>query len=108
LAGVGLGNDEPPPDDAAKAKLRRQALEWLRAELTASTSLIESGPPQERPVILQSLQRWQQDPDLAGIRDEAALAEVPVDERTALRLLWDDVASLPKRTVTSGTKQTKP
>ncbi len=37
LAAAGQGNDEPPLDDAAKAKLREQALDWLKAELTAAT-----------------------------------------------------------------------
>ena len=35
LAGSGQGKDDPKPDDAAKAKLRKQALDWLKAELSA-------------------------------------------------------------------------
>src|SRR5262249_38334051 len=30
LAAAGQGQDKPPPDDTAKAKLRRQALDWLK------------------------------------------------------------------------------
>ena len=39
LAAAGQGQDEPPLDEAAKAKLRRQALDWLKAELTAWSKL---------------------------------------------------------------------
>ena len=48
------GKDEPTLDDAAKAKLRRQALDWLKAELTAWSKQLESGPPQSRPLIAQT------------------------------------------------------
>src|SRR5262249_12828209 len=35
LAGTGRGKDAPPPDDAAKSGLRKQALAWLKADLAA-------------------------------------------------------------------------
>src|SRR5262249_53904826 len=41
LAAAGQGQDEPPLDDAAKAKLRRQALDWLKAELKAWTKQLD-------------------------------------------------------------------
>ena len=41
LAAAGAGKDEPQPDDVAKAKLRGQALGWLKAELAAWTKLFE-------------------------------------------------------------------
>ena len=61
LAGAGQGKDDPPPDEAAKAKLRRQARDWLKAELIAWTRLLESGPPQARPAIVQTVSHWRQD-----------------------------------------------
>ena len=97
LAAAGQGKDEPPPDDAAKAKLRQQALDWLKAELAAWTKLLESGPPQARPAIVQTLEHWKQDTDLAGIRDADGLAKLPADEQKAWRTLWADVDSLLKR-----------
>ncbi len=97
LAAAGQGQDEPPLDDAAKAKLRRQALDWLKAERTAWGKLLESGPPQARPFIVRTLSHWQKDTDLAGIRDAAALAKLPADERAAFTQLWADVAALLKK-----------
>ncbi len=94
LAAAGRGKDEPPPDDAARAKLRRQALDWLRADLAVWGKLLASGPPRDRPTVAQTLRQWQKDPDLAGIRDAAALAKLSADERKAFTRLWADVAAL--------------
>jgi hypothetical protein len=40
------------------------------------------------------MRHWQQDGDLAGIRDQAALKALPEEERTACERLWADVAEL--------------
>jgi hypothetical protein len=40
------------------------------------------------------LRGWQADPDLAGLREEAALARLPEAEREACRKLWADVADV--------------
>jgi hypothetical protein len=37
---------------------------------------------------------WQNDPDLAGIRDREALAQLPADERQACEKFWSGVAEL--------------
>jgi tetratricopeptide (TPR) repeat protein len=94
LAGCGKGQDDPSADDAARAKLRRQALDWLKAELSIWSNLIDSGPPQARPTIAQTLKHWQEDTDLPGIRDPEELAKLPADERAAFQQLWDDVNAL--------------
>jgi tetratricopeptide (TPR) repeat protein len=91
LAGCGQGNDDPPPDEAARTRLRNQALDWLRDELAAWSKVLESGAPQARTVVIRNLVHWQSDPDLAGLRDDAALAELPEEERTAFQQLWTDV-----------------
>ncbi len=97
LAAAGQGKDEPSPDAAAKAKLRRQALDWLKNELTAWCKLLESGPPQARPFIAQTLQHWRKDTDLGGIREAEALAKLPADEQKACARLWTDAAELLKK-----------
>jgi serine/threonine protein kinase len=96
LAAAGQARDEPPLDDAAKAKLRRQALDWLKAELKTWDKLLESWP-QNRPTVVQTLSHWQKDSDLAGIRDAAALAKLSADEQKAFARLWADVAALLKK-----------
>src|SRR5262249_51625450 len=87
-AAVGKGKDEPPPDDAAMVKLRQQALDWLRAEYKAWDQFLESGGPQARTSIADALRHWKQDSDLAGIRDDEALASLPEAERKEWQALW--------------------
>ncbi len=94
LAAAGGAVDEQPLDDAAKAKLRRQALDWLKSELTAWSKLFDSGPPQNRVYLVAELSDWQHDTALAGIRDAAALAKLPPEEQKEWQALWARVPEL--------------
>jgi hypothetical protein len=94
LAGSGQGQDQPPLDDVAKARWRKQAVAWLQADLAAWSKLRASGPPQVRPALVTTLQHWKADPDLAGIREGPALAQLPADEQKACRALWAEVDAL--------------
>ena len=94
LAGCGKGQDDPARDDVAKVKLRKQALDWLKAEMVAWTRMLANANEQQRGFIPQTLQQWKQDADLAGIRDDAGLASLPEAERAALEQLWNDVDEL--------------
>jgi serine/threonine-protein kinase len=108
LSGVGLGKDEPPPDDAAKATLRRRALEGLRVELATRARLLETGAPQARAAVAQDLARWKQDRDLAGLRDPVAQARLPEAERKKWQALWAEVDAMSKRAATPGAAGAKP
>jgi WD40 repeat protein len=94
LAAAGQGKDEPPLDDAAKAKLRRQALHWLRVELSAWRKFLETDSAEARPNMMRDPSDWKQDRDLASIRDASALAKLPADEQKGFARLWADVAAL--------------
>ena len=94
LAASGQGKDDPPHDEAAKAKLRNQAREWLNAELAAWAKVLDSGPAELKAKVAPTLQHWKEDTDLVGIRDEKELAKLPEEERTALKTLWHDVDQL--------------
>ncbi len=45
LAGSGQGKDNPPLDAPSKARWRRQAIDWLKADLAAWSKMLEKGPP---------------------------------------------------------------
>ncbi len=107
LATAGQGKHGPPLDDATKAKLRRQALDWLQAELAASTRRLESGPSQDLSAIAQTLRFWEKDSDLAGIRETESLARLPADEQRVWHKLWADLDSFLKRLPTPETDETK-
>ncbi len=83
------------PDEAARAKLREQALGWLRADLASRVKAFEKAKePARKQLLAQTLAHWKEDSDLAGIRDEAELAKLSEVEREAFRSLWADVEAL--------------
>jgi tetratricopeptide (TPR) repeat protein len=88
LAGCGQGDDRPSPDAKERGRWRQQALDWLRADLAWWRQRVETGQAQD----LSTLRRWLEDPDLAGVRGEPALAQLPEAEREPWRRLWADVA----------------
>jgi serine/threonine-protein kinase len=94
LAAAGRGHDADQLGDKGRARLRRQALDWLRDDLAAWSQPVKGGKPPDRATAIRTLTHWGKDPDLAGVRDPAALAGLPADERAAWRKLWADVAAL--------------
>ena len=107
LAAAGQGEDAAKLDDKDKARLRQQALDWLRADLALRTKQLESGKPDDRAEVQQALSHWQEDSDLAGLRDAAALAKLPAEERAACERFWSDVAALLKKAEKPGKKEGK-
>jgi hypothetical protein len=85
---AGQGEDAAKVDDLERARLRKQALDWLRAGLAFYTKLSASGPANARLFVQQKLMHWQKDGDLAGIRDKTALAKVPAEEQKAFAQLF--------------------
>jgi hypothetical protein len=55
---------------------------------------LESGDKNSATSVVDSLEHWQRDVDLAGIRDKTSLAELPEPERKACEALWRDVEEL--------------
>jgi serine/threonine protein kinase len=94
LAGCGRGEEAARLDEKQRAHWRKQALAWLRADLALYTKLLEGGTPEDRMTVARYLQHWQANPDLAGIRDAAAVARLPADEQQACMTLWPEVEAL--------------
>jgi serine/threonine protein kinase/Flp pilus assembly protein TadD len=91
LAGCGQGDDAAKFDDRERARLRRQALTWLRADLALRAKQVAGDLPKDRAAAERALEHWLVDPDFAGVRGEA-LAKAPEAERQAWRTLWANVA----------------
>jgi hypothetical protein len=70
--------------------LRRQALDWLRADLEAQRRLLAT--EKTRWIVAYDLQHWLGDTPFAGVRDPDALARLPAAERQAWQKLWADAA----------------
>jgi tetratricopeptide (TPR) repeat protein len=97
LAGTGQGKDAADLDVKERQRWRKQALAWLRDDLALWTKQVESGSAQQRAEAERQLRHRQTDPDLAGLRDAAALAKLPEDERAAWQQFWADVAAVLKK-----------
>jgi serine/threonine-protein kinase len=91
LAGTGQGKDAADLPEKERARRRKQALDWLRADLAAWAKVTD------RARVQQTLEHWQQDADLAGVRDQEALAKLPPAERQAWSQFWSEVAELLKK-----------
>lgn len=96
LAGCGEGADVSGMDDRERARLRRQGLAWLRADLAARQRQADSGSA-ARQEVQQEMARWRRDNDLAGVRDPKPLGELPEEERKEWRQFWSDVDVLASR-----------
>jgi serine/threonine protein kinase/tetratricopeptide (TPR) repeat protein len=97
LAGCGQGKDADKLDEPERARLRRQAVTWLQADLAAWRTCLEKDPNKAGPAVRQTMQHWQGDADFAGVRGPEALARLPEAERPVWQKLWEEVAALQKR-----------
>jgi serine/threonine-protein kinase len=93
LAATRAGQGADQPAEADQARLRSQALVWLRAELAAWAGLVEKGPQETRWEARLKLAEWTFEPDLAAVREAAALAKLPDADRPAWQHFWADVAA---------------
>jgi tetratricopeptide (TPR) repeat protein len=90
MAGCGQG-DAREVDEKGRAHWRKQALAWLRAELTRWITYL-ANPQAKTQLARDTLRQWQRDFYLARVRDDAALDTLPDTEQEAWRRLWADVA----------------
>jgi tetratricopeptide (TPR) repeat protein len=97
LAGCGKGEDAAWLTDAERAGFRKQALDWLRADLDAWRGLLEKQPDKARPAVARQMRHWLQDTDFNGVRGPDALARLPEAERQDWQKLWADVAETLRR-----------
>ncbi len=86
LAGGGQGDDAAGLGESERAALRKQARDWLHLDL-------DTGSVADRIQAQKRLSSWREDPDLASLRDPAALERLSPDERQECRALWRDLAA---------------
>jgi serine/threonine-protein kinase len=94
LAAAGQGKDANTIDASERPRLRKQALDWLHAELAAYRQVLATRPDKVASEVRQLMQHWQQDEDFASVRGAEALARLPEAERSAWEKLWEDVRAL--------------
>jgi serine/threonine-protein kinase len=80
--------------DKEQPPLRRQALDWLRADLALWKKQAETGNDMARALVQRAMVAWQNNPSLAGVRDKERLALLPAPERQTWAELWAKVEAL--------------
>jgi eukaryotic-like serine/threonine-protein kinase len=98
LAGCGLGEDGAKLSEAERTRWRKQARDWLRADLAMWAKTLDSNSRAARDLAKKMLMRWQADPDLAGLREPGALEKLSADERREYLALWHEVGAALHRT----------
>jgi tetratricopeptide (TPR) repeat protein len=91
-AGSGKGQDAVSADE--RSHWREKALEWLGADLVIRREQVKSGKPEQTRDARAKLRYWQTDADLAGVRDNEALAGMAEAERDNWSKHWHTVAGL--------------
>jgi serine/threonine-protein kinase len=94
LAGCGRGKDAGQLGERERVRLRKKALAWLRADLAAWAKIAEAPAGHDR--TRSTLLHWQEDAELAGIRDTKEVAKLSAAEQAECRKLWADVKALLK------------
>src|SRR5262249_53552033 len=94
LAAAGQGLDAGLLDSKDRSRWRKQALQWLRDDLTALAKRLKSGKPQDRRLVRLRLGNWKCEQELASLRDPAAVARLPADEQQACQQFWAEVEAL--------------
>ena len=100
LAGCGRAGDGANLSRAERARWRGRAREWLRAEVTLWTRVLDGGPHADRVLVRDKLTHLWADPDIAGMLDQESLDELPPAERQECRALWGEIDALIRRTQT--------
>jgi Flp pilus assembly protein TadD len=90
LAGCGRGQDAAGLSGAERARWRGVALRYLRKELEVwgKEPRVQG---EQRLAAENGVRTWLYDPALGGVREPAALAKLPAEERKEWRRLWADV-----------------
>ncbi len=98
LAGCGFGTDGAANlSEVERTRWRKQARDWLQADLAAWAKKLDSGFATNRVQVPKILKAWQADADLAGLREQNGLVKLPADERTECLDLWNKVAAVLNR-----------
>jgi hypothetical protein len=88
---LGKGQNVPPP--AERSAYRKQALDFLTAELAA----YQKFPASEQPSVLRMMQKWLREVGWMPVRDAKALEALPPEERDAWNKFWVEVRELAAR-----------
>jgi hypothetical protein len=88
------GEAVPLAAEAARARLRQQALASLRAEVAMQAQRLSSGSPAEAATARQVLEVLRSLPVLTRVHSPATLSNLPEPERQLWQAFWQEVEGL--------------
>jgi serine/threonine-protein kinase len=97
LAGFGSDADMAGLSEEERARWRRQARTWLRADVVAWTQKLDTGIKTDRELVQKVSARWWADPGLAWLHEASAVEALPPAERQECLALWQDAGAVIKR-----------
>jgi hypothetical protein len=99
LAAAGQGADADKLDATQRARLRYQALTWLRADLRVYQKKMDEpgNAAGAKALVLPRLLAWLRETSLADVRGAEALARLSEAERDGWQKLWEEVEVLGQR-----------
>jgi serine/threonine-protein kinase len=93
LAGAGSGLGAEETSDQVRARRRNQAAQWLQDDLVFWRHELESDSSTQRDLARKMMMLWRVEPDLASLREPAALELLPAEEANRLTTFWRSVDS---------------
>ena len=94
LAALGKDEGGKSLDEEEHTRLRNQALGWFRDDLTAWGKRLDSGKPKDCVLVASQMRQWQQDTNLAGVRDADTLVRLSRPELVEWQKFWLEVGAL--------------
>jgi eukaryotic-like serine/threonine-protein kinase len=92
LAGCGTTNDGKQLDEQERARLRRQALDWLRADLALAAQRLDV--PDVRAAVRSRLAASKANTEFQAFVNPVQIAKLPKDEHEPWLQLWADADAL--------------
>jgi hypothetical protein len=78
-------------DESERTRWRKQAIDWLQADLAALKNRSTTGDPAIRAGVSRMLSNWRENSELAALRERTALEKLPLSEQQECQRLWCDV-----------------
>jgi hypothetical protein len=84
-----------------RARWRRQARTWLRADVVTWTQKLDTGIKTDRELVQKVSARWWADPGLAWLHEASVVERLPPAERQECLALWQDAGAVLMRAETT-------
>jgi serine/threonine protein kinase/Flp pilus assembly protein TadD len=96
-AGCAQGKDAANMTPDERTRFRKQALAWLRQNLSVWQSVLANEPGKSRSEVASHMRYWRTDGDLSCVRGAASLAQLPEAESQEWQRFWEEVNELRKQ-----------